>query len=83
MSLVLLALSALSKEIDDLVEEANTKFYIPLLFYGEGFGNDAIDDGEAVKAISRILPILQHVNKNGKNDFVLFLNRYTNTVLFA
>ena len=63
-SLVLLALSALSKEIDDLVVQANTTFYNPLLFYGEGFGNDTIDDGEAAKAISRILPTLQHVNMN-------------------
>ena len=64
VSLVLLALSALSKEIDDLVVQANTTFYNPLLFYGEGFGNDTIDDGEAAKAISRILPTLQHVNMN-------------------
>ena len=61
---MLLALSALSKEIDDLVVQANTTFYNPLLFYGEGFGNDAIDDGEAAKAISRVLPTLQHVNMN-------------------
>ena len=61
---MLLALSALSKEIDDLVVQANTTFYNPLLFYGEGLGNDTIDDGEAAKAISRILPTLQHVNMN-------------------
>ena len=61
---MLLALSALSKEIDDLVVQANTTFYNPLLFYGEGFSNDTIDDGEAAKAISRILPTLQHVNMN-------------------
>ena len=61
---MLLALSALSKEIDDLVLQATTTFYNPLLFYGEGLGNDTIDDGEAAKAISRILPTLQHVNTN-------------------
>ena len=61
---MLLALSALSKEIDDLVLQATTTFYNPLLFYGEGLGNDTIDDGEAAKAISRILPTLQHVNMN-------------------
>ena len=59
---MLLALTALSKEIDDLVVQANTTFYNPLLFYGEGFANDTIDDGEAAKAISRVLPTLQHVN---------------------
>ena len=76
---MLLALSALSKEIDDLVVQANTTFYNPLLFYGEGFGNDTIDDGEAAKAISRVLPTLQHVNMNqlllsyiSVKEFILF-----------
>ena len=59
--LVILALSSLSKEIDDLVIEAESKFYCPLLFYGEGLNNDLNDEGESANAISRILPTLQHV----------------------
>ena len=60
--LVLLALSALSREVEELQNEAENKFYNPLLFYGEGLDNDVNDEGESANAISRMLPTLQHVN---------------------
>jgi hypothetical protein len=61
VSLVLLALSALSKEVEELQSEAENKFYNPILFYGEGLDNDVNDEGESANAISRMLPTLQHV----------------------
>ena len=59
---VLLAISSLSKEIEELTYEAEKNLYNPLLFYGEGLDADMRDEGEAAKAISRMLPTLQHVN---------------------
>ena len=60
--LVLLALTSISKEIEQLPKEAENKFYNPLLFYGEGIDSDVNDEGEFAKAISRLLPTLQHVS---------------------
>ena len=60
--LVILALASLSKEMDELANDAEVKFYNPLQFYGEGLCNDlSYDEGESANAISRLLPTLQHV----------------------
>ena len=64
--LVLLALASISREIEELSNEAEDVFYNPLLFYGEGLDSDMSDEGEFANAISRLLPTLQHVSpKNG------------------
>ena len=59
----MLALSSISKEIDELTNEAKNEFYNPLLFYGEGLDSDANDEGAFANAISRLLPTLQHVSR--------------------
>ena len=60
---MILALSSLSKEIDELTNEAEGRFYNPILYYGEGLNlvDETIDEGEAILSLSRLLPILQQV----------------------
>ena len=62
LSKVTLALTALSEEMEFLTEEAESKFFDPLMFYGEGIPGDKVgDEGEAVVAISKLLETLQNV----------------------
>ena len=61
-----MALASISREIEELSNEAEDVFYNPLLFYGEGLDADISDEGEFANAISRLLPTLQHVSlRNG------------------
>ena len=60
--LVLWALASISREIEELSNEAEDLFYNPLLFYGEGLDSDMSDEGEFANSISRLLPTLQHVS---------------------
>ena len=57
-----MALASISREIEELSNEAKDLFYTPLLFYGEGLDSDMSDEGEFANAISRLLPTLQHVS---------------------
>lgn len=55
---VVLALSALCLEVTQLVDEARTHLYPPLLLYGSGVDADGEKTGESQVSLSRVLPTL-------------------------
>lgn len=58
---VVLALSALCLEATELVEEAQTHLYPPLVLYGNAVGEEGEATGKSQMALSRILPTLHQV----------------------
>ncbi|XP_045597195.1 WASH complex subunit 4 [Procambarus clarkii] len=58
---VVLALSALSLEASELVDEARSQLYPPLVLYGSGVGEGGETTGESQISLSRILPTLHQV----------------------
>ena len=58
MSKVVLALSAIVKELEFCTHEANTQFWDTFLYYGEPL-DDNIEESEAMKNIARMLPTIQ------------------------
>eukprot|EP00039_Didymoeca_costata_P001169 m.50316 g.50316 ORF g.50316 m.50316 type:complete len:1190 (+) comp10662_c0_seq1:292-3861(+) len=59
---IMLVFVSLINEVDDLVKEAETKFYPPLLLYGEGEASENTEDGDAQVRIGRMLPFLQNLS---------------------
>ena len=62
VSKVVLALGSLTHEMDHLCWEAEDQFYGPIFYYGEGMDTSGnTSDGQAAKAIAKLLDTLQAV----------------------
>ncbi|XP_065673596.1 WASH complex subunit 4 isoform X2 [Hydra vulgaris] len=59
---VMIVLSTLCTELKLLSQEAQTKFYSPLLLYEEALCEKTLEEGEAQLHIARMLPLFQEIS---------------------